>query len=66
MAKVKNVSGYDRTLPGFGLVEAGEVITVEPGDVYGLTCQADNWTPADADATKAHNEGAKRAAKEVS
>lgn len=54
--KVKNVSGEDRTISLFGgrLVLAGQVFDVDAGQVYGLTCQPDNWAPADAEAKKVH------------
>lgn len=48
MAKVKNVSGEDRTVPELGgrLVLAGEVVEVpdERADAY--TCQESNWAVA--------------------
>lgn len=54
MAKIKNVSGEDRVLFG-RLVMKDQVVDVDADDVYGLTCQAPNWEPADAEAKKAHN-----------
>lgn len=56
MAKVKNVSGEDRTVPALGgrLVTAGASVDVEAEQVYGFTCQDAIWAPADAEAKKAH------------
>lgn len=56
MAKVKNVSGEDRTVPALGhrLVTAGASVDVEAEQVYGFTCQEALWAPADAEAKKAH------------
>lgn len=56
MAKVKNVSGEDRTVPALGgrLVTAGATVDVDPEQVYGFTCQEAIWAPADAEAKKAH------------
>lgn len=56
MAKVKNVSGEDRTVPALGhrLVTAGATVDVDPEQVYGFTCQDAIWAPGDAEAKKAH------------
>lgn len=57
MPKIKNVSGRDLIVPALGgrLVIAGQVVEVADGDVYGFTCQAPNWEPADESAKKTHN-----------
>ena len=56
MAKIKNVMGEDVEVPALGgrLVMAGQVVEVDDAAVYGFTCQASNWEPADAAAKKAH------------
>lgn len=56
MAKVKNVSGEDRTVPALGdrLVTAGASVDVNPDQVYGFTCQDAIWAPADPEAKKIH------------
>jgi len=63
MAKIKNVSGEDRTVPGLGgrLVLAGAVVDVPDADVYAYTCQESNWAPVDKSATAAHEAAVKAA-----
>lgn len=60
MAKIKNVSGEDRLVPGLGgrLVVAGAVVEVPDEDTYSYTCQTTNWSPADKAAEKAHDAAA--------
>lgn len=60
MAKIKNVSGEDRNVPGLGgrLVLDGAVVEVPDEAVYAYTCQESNWAPADKAATKAHEAAA--------
>lgn len=64
MAKVKNISGEDRTVPALGdrLVLDGQTVDVEPAAVYGYTCQTATWEPADAEAKKAHKAATEPAA----
>jgi hypothetical protein len=59
MAKIKNVSGEGRSVPLLGgrLVLAGQVVDVDPDDVYGFTCQEANWACVDKAATDAHKAG---------
>lgn len=55
MAKVKNISGADLRVPAHGgLILAGQVLDLPDEAVYGLTCQAATWKPADKAAEKAH------------
>lgn len=59
MPKIKNVSGEDRIVAlrgGSRLALVDEVFEVEPDEVYGLTCQEDNWRPVDAAAKRAHKD----------
>lgn len=60
MAKIKNVSGEDRLVPGLGgrLVLAGAVVEVPDEDAYSYTCQESNWAPADKAAKQAHDAAA--------
>lgn len=60
MAKIKNVSGEDRLVPGLGgrLVLAGAVVEVPDEDAFSYTCQEANWSPADKAAQKAHDAAA--------
>jgi hypothetical protein len=53
MAKIRNISGEDRTIEAGRLVLAGAVIDVPDEAVYGFTQQS-LWDPADADAEAAH------------
>lgn len=66
MAKIKNVSGEDRLVPGLGgrLVLAGAVVEVPDEDAHAYTCQETNWAPADKAATKAHDAAAPTPEKE--
>lgn len=59
-AKIKNVSGEDRTVPGLGgrLVVADAVVEVPIEDVYAYTCQGTNWSPANKEAQAAHDAAA--------
>jgi hypothetical protein len=61
VAKIKNVSGEDRIVPGLGgrLVPAGAVVDVDVEDVYAYTCQEPNWAPVDTEAKAAHKDGVK-------
>lgn len=56
MPAIKNVSGDDRIVPYLNgrRVLAGQLVDVEPGDVYSFTCQEGIWAPADADAKAEH------------
>jgi hypothetical protein len=56
MAKVKNISGGDLTVPWLGgrLVLAGQVVEVPDGDTYAYTQQTSTWEPNDAKAKSAH------------
>lgn len=56
-AKIKNVSGEDRLVPGLGgrLVIAGAVVDVPVEDVYAYTCQEANWSPANKEAQTVHD-----------
>ena len=58
MAKVKNISGEDRTVPGLGgrLVLAGQVVEVPDDEVYAYTQQTSTWAPADEPAKAKHAE----------
>ena len=66
MAKIKNVSGEDRLVPGLGgrLVLAGAVVEVPDEDALAYTCQETNWAPADKAAHKAHDAAAPTPEKE--
>lgn len=56
MAKIKNVSGEDRTVPSLGhrLVLTGAVVEVPDEDTYAYTCQESVWAPEDKAAKEAH------------
>jgi hypothetical protein len=56
MAKVKNISGGDLTVPWLGgrLVLAGQVVEVPDDDTYAYTQQTSTWEPNDAKAKSAH------------
>lgn len=60
MAKIRNVSGEDRIVPGLGgrLVLDGAVVDVPDDDTYSYTVQA-LWAPVDKAAEKAHAAGRK-------
>jgi hypothetical protein len=51
MAKIRNKSGEERVVPGYGLVGVDEVFEVPDGSVKGFTCQ-DIWERVDKPATK--------------
>ena len=55
MAKIKNVSGDDRTVPVLGgrLVLAGQVVEVPDELAESFTCQEVNWQSVDEKKTKA-------------
>lgn len=48
MARIKNVSGEDLTVPGLGgrLVLAGQIVDVLDDDAEAYTCQTVNWAVA--------------------
>jgi hypothetical protein len=50
MAKVKNVSGEDRTVPLLGglLVLAGQIVEVDEAHAEAFVVQTDVWASADA------------------
>lgn len=50
MARIKNISGEDLTVPGLAsrLVLAGQVVEVPDEDAESFTCQTTNWAPAPA------------------
>jgi hypothetical protein len=56
-AKIKNVSGVDRLVPGLGgrLVMADAVVEVPAEDVHAYTCQESTWAPANKEAQAAHD-----------
>lgn len=56
MARIRNISGVDLSLPTMhGLtVPAGGTVSVRDEDVYGFTCQESTWEPADKAAKAAH------------
>lgn len=44
MPRIKNISGYDLTVPSLGrLVLAGQVVEVPAEDAPSYTCQASVW-----------------------
>lgn len=49
MAKIQNISGDDRIVPGlFGrIVYDGQIVDVPAEDVHSYTCQPTIWAPAD-------------------
>lgn len=57
MAKIKNISGEDRTVPWLGgrLVADGQVVEVDAEQVTAFTQQEGTWAPADKDAQKQHD-----------
>jgi hypothetical protein len=58
VAKIKNVSGEDRTVPWLGgrLVLAGAVVEVEADQVTAFTQQEQTWAPSDKEAQKLHDD----------
>lgn len=57
MATIRNTSGQDLDVPGYGRVNKDELLEVADGDVYGFTVSA-NWAPVDLAADAAHADGA--------
>ena len=49
MARIKNISGDNRSVPALGgrVVWAGQVVEVPDEDAFGYVCQTSIWAPAD-------------------
>lgn len=58
MAKIKNVSGEDRIVPGLGgrLVVAGAVVEVPEDEAKSYLCQTKVWATAEVKKAKASND----------
>ena len=54
MARIRNISGEDLTVPGLDgrLVLAGQIVEVPDEDVDSYTCQTVNWALAPASKEK--------------
>lgn len=54
MAKIRNRSGEERDVPGFGTVPADGIIEVPEAALYGFTCQG-IWEPVRKADQEAHD-----------